>query len=453
MADDDVSPPVARTRARGAALSADLIRTSPPVVLTARGAAATTVAMVGAAALVLARQRGVGALSTIWAEDASVFLVQARSLGAFRSFVEPYAGYMHAVPRLTAAVVSALPLEAADTGFAVASAGAAAGSALFVYRAASSQVRTTWARLACSAPLVIAPIGSSEILASAANLHWYLLYVAFWAVIWRAPSRWEAVLAAGVVIAATLSDPFTLLLLPLVAVRLLAAPRRPDAVVSGFVVAGIVQLAVVAGAGDQRALGASSNIALLPARYVVDVVGRGLVGQRVAGGDGLEFRAVAIAVIALAVLATLAFGCRGALSRRRRVVAAAMGVSAVYFLAPVALSGVSPPRYSFAPSLLLVAAVAVLLDNRESEGSGPPTRVITIPLTCVVALLWAIGLPSNNGRDGGPSWDAALHSAASRCRDGATAVSVPVTPSGWTALLSCRDIAHAVPDLSGTAIR
>lgn len=418
--------------------AADLIQSSAPVKVNLRTGATGATAVLAATVIVLARQRGVGALNTMWAEDGTIFLAQARVLGLARSMFEPYAGYMHAVPRLAAAAVSALPLAKADTGFALFSGLFTGACALFVYRASSAHVRTRWARVACSAALVLAPLGSSEILASVANLHWYLLYVAFWAMLWRAPSRWEAALAVVIVVASMLSDPFTMLLLPLVWLRVVATGPR-DAVVVGFALAGVTQVAIAAGAGDQRELGAASEVVLLPARYAVDVVGRGLVGDRFVGPSGLSLRGVAMAVVALACLMFLAATFRRAARARASLLAGLVGVSAVYFAAPVVLSGISAPRYAFAPSLMLVAAISVVLDGADLRGLAQARSIA--PLGLVLAACWAVGLPSTNGRDAGPAWDASLAAAASRCVAGQVVEDVDVSPSGWSMLLPCADLA------------
>lgn len=422
----------------------ELIRPSRPALVTPRTMAAALAAVLAGAVVVILRQRGAGALGTIWAEDGTIFLAQSRSLGAARSLLEPYAGYVHAVPRLASMLVAALPLPAADAGFAVVSAISTAATAAFVFRASSSQLRSLWARLAVSAPLVIAPLGGTEILGSVANLHWYLLYAAFWAVIWRAPSRQETALAAVVVVLAALSDPFVLLLAPLVGLRLLASRWRPDAVVAGFALAGILQLAVAAGARGQRPVvdEERTSVVLIPARFVVDVAGRGLAGDRFVGESGLSARGAAVAGLVLAVLAVLVFVRRQALPARAGILAALVGTSALYFAAPVAISGVSPPRYGFAPALLLLVAVVVLLEGWDIRSAAPMVRTGALVAGAAMAVCWAVGLPSFNARSDGPAWDASLAKAGSSCAAG-TMVAVDLTPAGWVVQLPCDDVVAA----------
>ena len=427
------APPVARPSLSG--IAGDVIRPSKPARVTARTVALSVAAVVAGAVVVLARQRGPGATATVWAEDGFIFLAQARDLGVGGSLLEPFAGYLHLVPRLAAAAVSALPLETADTGFAVIAALVAAACALFVFRASTAHVRSLWARVACAAPLLVSPLAGTEILANVANLHWYLRYAAFWAVVWKAPSRWEAAVSASVVAAAVLSDPFALALVPLVALRVVAAGRRPDAVVVAFAASAVVQVVGVLGATGQRQLGEEAEVALLPFRYAVDVFGRGLAGDRFVGESGLSARGVAVGAVVVTGLAGLAWARRAVVRERAALLVALAVVSVAYFAAPVALSGISAPRYAFAPALLAAVAVVVLLDGAALDRTAAAALA-------VVAAFWVVGLPSYNDRDGGPAWDDALAASAASCAPG-QATDVPVLPRGMSAVLPCDDVVEA----------
>ena len=420
----------------------DLIRASPPARVTARAAAAVAAVAVASPVLLLARQRGPGALDTIWAEDGSIFLAQARALGAAGSILEPYGGYMNAVPRLAALVVAALPLSAADAGFAAVSVIVVTACSLFVYRASSSHLSSRWARVAVSAPMVLGPLGGTEILANASNLHWYLLYAAFWAALWRPPSRWESALAVVVVSLAVLSDPFALILWPLIGLRLAGRLGRVDAVAAAFAVVTVVQLGVVAGGRGQRQLGEPTNPFLVPFRYVVDVLGRGLVGDRFVGASGLEARGAAVGGAVLIGLAGLAYARREAVRARLPLLLALSAVSVAYFAAPVVLSGFSTPRYGLAPALLVIAAVVVVVEDADLRLATRPAQVLAGGALLLVAICWAVGLPSLNDREQGPAWDDALEAAAAGCT-GASETRVPVTPRGWEVALPCPDVVDA----------
>ncbi len=57
------------------------------------------------------------------------------------------------------------------------------------------------------------------------HISWYLLFAAFWALVWRPRSRWGLAAAALVCFAASSSNPLAVIYLPLVAARLIALPR------------------------------------------------------------------------------------------------------------------------------------------------------------------------------------------------------------------------------------
>jgi hypothetical protein len=172
-------------------------------------------ALLAGTAVGLARQPGSGALQTIWAEDGQVFLAQAVALPVDRAFSTLYAGYLHAVPRVLAELAAALPLPVAD---AVLSGGAAlivAALALLIYRASAGHIRSTVIRAALAGAVVLVPVGQAEVTNNAANLHWFLMFAAFWVLLWR--PRHPLALATGalVVFLAGASDPLTILLAPL----------------------------------------------------------------------------------------------------------------------------------------------------------------------------------------------------------------------------------------------
>src|SRR5262249_24037177 len=59
------------------------------------------------------------------------------------------------------------------------------------------------------------------------NTTWYLLFAAFWALVWRPRSRWGMAAAALVSFAAASSNPLAVIYLPLAAARVIALPPLP----------------------------------------------------------------------------------------------------------------------------------------------------------------------------------------------------------------------------------
>src|SRR5205085_7119922 len=85
-------------------------------------------------------------------------------------------------------------------------------------------------RIVLAASMVLLPVTAAEALANAANLHWFLICAACWAVIW-VPSGWVGRVVAGVVLFFALtSDPFPLVLGALLVLRMLTPLPARDKV-------------------------------------------------------------------------------------------------------------------------------------------------------------------------------------------------------------------------------
>jgi len=173
---------------------------------------AAAAVLIGTFAQVI-RLPGNTAYSTIWAEDASIFLNQAVNKGILRSFTIAYAGYLHTVPRVIAAVAAVLPLQWAAAIFGIGSALVVSLLGVFLYRATEGLIHSVPMRLALSAMFVAIPVVGFETEANAANLHFYFDFVAIWALLWRPQSRIGTAASAAVCFLAAASDAITLFLL------------------------------------------------------------------------------------------------------------------------------------------------------------------------------------------------------------------------------------------------
>src|SRR5688500_14556023 len=175
-------------------------------------------AVVIATAASLLRQSGTPAFDSIWAEDALVFLSDAIARPFVDTFFEPYRGYVLVLPRALAWVASTLPLEFAALIMSGGSALVVALLAAFVFRATES-ISHIGLRLALGAAVILLPVAAVETLNTAANVHWYLMFAAFWALAWYPRSAALRLVAAVVAALAALNDPLSLLLVPAVALR------------------------------------------------------------------------------------------------------------------------------------------------------------------------------------------------------------------------------------------
>ena len=203
---------------------------APPVPSGARPArlaatAVTATAVVAAAGLLLLRQAGVPAWRTMWGEDIYVFLPQALAHPR-ASLLWPYAGYLQLVPRLIADGVALLPLSDAALAFAVTGALIAAGCAVFAGHASAGHIRSRWLRAGLAAGVVLLPSAVIEVANNGVNAPWYLLFAAFWALLWRPRTMAGRLLAAGLCFAAASSQLLVILFAPLVLARMLVL-RRP----------------------------------------------------------------------------------------------------------------------------------------------------------------------------------------------------------------------------------
>ncbi len=143
---------------------------------------------------------GTGITSRVWAEDGTVFLSAAYRTSFFSALATPYAGYLQVVPRSLAALTTAFPVRDAAWVLAASAAAARASISLFVFRASSGHLRSTWVRAMLASAVVLLPVGGLEVLDNIANLHWFFTFAAFWAVLWRPSRWWECALAAVVVV-------------------------------------------------------------------------------------------------------------------------------------------------------------------------------------------------------------------------------------------------------------
>lgn len=155
------------------------------------------------------------ARGTAWAEDAGLFFREHLALGAAASVVEPYAGYLHVVPRLVVDVGFALPIAwyalTVTTLCCVLTGAACAG----VFVLAADAVPSAALRVVVAAVPVLLPTAPWEVLGNAANLHTTALLLAPWVFAHRVRTRTGAVALALVAVLVLTTEVQALLFLPL----------------------------------------------------------------------------------------------------------------------------------------------------------------------------------------------------------------------------------------------
>jgi hypothetical protein len=409
------------------------------------------------AGLLLARQAAVSAWDTIWAEDGFAFLSDAVSGNALAAVVEPHGGYIHPLPRAAAAVAAVLPLDRAALVFSIAWALVVALLAAFVYAASGEILRSRTLRLALAALGALLPAAGSELLANAANLHFYLVYACFWAFVWRKTTTPALAARATVVAVTALSDPLSLLFAPLALWNAVSRRGRRELVVPASLLAGLaVQLGATALAGESPERLTRFDATDLPLLFALRVTGSLLVGDRFLDDMWLSLGRVFAYGALLVVGAALLAGALRSGRATRLFVAVASGYAVVLFgvfLAGRGTAGMRPgmdeaswhlagARFTYAPILLLAAALLALVDRYVSHAGRRAGRLALGATVAIVAVLVAANFDLTSERSLGPAWQPELEAAQERCRAGADDARIPVAPEpfGFVLEAPCRDL-------------
>jgi hypothetical protein len=391
--------------------------------LTATGLNAAAIA--AAAGLLLLRQAGVPAWRTIWGEDGYLFLPQALA-HPLTSLLWPYAGYLQLVPRLIADGVTLLPLTDAAMAFAVTGAVIAAGCAVFAGHASAGHIRSPWLRAGLAAGVVLLPSAVIEVANSGVDAPWYLVFAAFWALLWRPRSAGGRVLAAGICFAAATSQLLVILLAPLVLARVLVLRRWSEHAASAGWLAGItLQLAFYAPAPELGRLGPLPGALRFYGQHVLlaAAAGRQLAGllqdASPAGAVMLATGVLAAGLVwmvtrgapRLALFATLCLGLGLAMTVTPAIIRG-------WVTAPVPASAVWIPgsRYTVVPILLIYSAALVAADTLLARPGRRPRRWLALTaLLLVMVVPWAADFRGVNLRSSYPPWPQTITRLAAQC--------------------------------------
>ena len=400
----------------------------------------------------LARQAGVPAWRTLWAEDRTVFLPQALS-APVRSIFTPFAGYLELYPRLIADVVAWFPLTDAAAGFAIAGALTASCMAVFVFHASRDHVHRPELRVLLAASVVLLPTALEEIANNAVNTSWYLLFAAFWALLWRPRSRWGRAAAALTCFAAAASNPLAALYLPLATARLVALPRlREHAATLGWLAGGLLQVpAVLTLSRGHVATTLAKALAFFGQNVILATVAghRGTDLLRSAGWLGAG-AAIATAAAALAAVWVWRRGEPGV----RAFVVWAVALGLLLTVAAVLIGGhvvepskrpdlyVRGSRYAQPAILLLVSAAIVAVDGflrrRALRYVRAAHATAVVLLVAVLGTTWVSDFRYANSRAGYAPWPVHLARIEERCDD--------LPRRAAVAQISCVDAKRAVYD-------
>lgn len=409
----------------------------------------TLAVVIGTAAQVV-RLTGTKVFNTVWAEDGTIFLRDALGKPTVRAVFHTYAGYLHIVPRTVAEVARAVPIDDAAIVMGGGAAVVIAVLAVIVFRASRDVIASAPLRLVLAASMIVLPTTARETLDNTANLHWYLIFAAFWVLLWRPSSRTERFVGCLVLASAALSDPLTLVLAPLAVARWITLPHRGErAFTVTFAATMGVQLcfAVLAQANPVHL---APNVGVVAKVYGLRVAAASFLGDPLTNRFFLTLGWTLAWLGGAAALAVVVFGLRR-WNARRAVVAMAVFASSAMFLVPMVLRWEASilstrgsdtlgggSRYLVVPVLLLIGAFVVIADHAGQRWRQAPVASI---VAMALAFTWGQGFLVRNERSLGPLWSTVLHHARTDCTSGVDKVTVPISPQSppgkWIVPIPC----------------
>lgn len=401
---------------------------------------------------------------TVWAEDGALFLQEYLEQGP--GLLDPYAGYLHFLPRvLVAAVASVFGLEAYPVAIAAVCSIVAGLVAALTFYCASALTGNLAARLCwASIPILAAP-AALEVMGNVANLHWYMLWLTPW-VLMKAPSALGQKMLLGIsALIIGLSEIQSVIFIPLVFLRLRVRslwwakaglligvacqvftlwmyPRYEG----GTAVDGVsvfygyflnTSAAIFFGSSDAiinhiQGFGAAPIVlSAVPFAGVAFLLARlGTPGQRLTGCIFL-LASVTIWVAAMVVNPAASFGY----SR---------------FGPPGDWGAFLLSRYSAVPTMFLLALIPLLISRsaEHPDPSGPLAARVQDPwfrgvlVGSFLILQTVYYFPIGDARSEGPVWAPQIQAAQMECRANSAMESVEIhqSPGDWVTKIRCVDL-------------
>jgi hypothetical protein len=397
------------------------------------------------------------AWDSLYVEDGQVFLGQALDQHVWDSLATSHLGYLNTAARAITEVATWFPLERAPLVMALLTSLTVALLAAYVFEASGTWIASPLLRGVLAVAMVLIPVTARDINATVANLHWYLIYASYWAVVNPRRSRGWLAASALLALTATLTDPLTAVLLPLGVVLALRerGDRRAWSVPAAMVLGLVVQL-VLRDEGAERVGGV--DVGAIPRIFAERVTSSLLAGEQhlfeVFGGEtGSPFAWASLVLIAIAVAAGV-WRLRG---RRRHVAMAGAALSVAFFLIPVISRGtellvpdvpwaLGASRYMYLPVMFLLTALVAAVDRADPErGAGrrrSPVREIALALLVLTTI--ALDLRAPHRTEGDPRWGPAVEQAERACQTDRPAGGVTLTgaPGDRTAIIPTHRLGH-----------
>ncbi len=418
-----------------------------------RYAGVATVLVLACTALQLLYQDGARSWDTIYAEDGLVFFVEAQGYG-IASIFRPYAGYGHLGPRILALPTRWVPLEHLAQYLALAGALTTSLAALAVYALTRGVISSLVLRVVLAASVALLPVMAFENLANITNVIWPLTFACFWALVREPRTRADILLGGAVAFIGAASAGLTLLLLPLAAWALWTRRTRAQAVVVGaFAAAALFQVVMwVSDSGSGPQGDSSPGLLRLFATRVLasTAIGDNWAGSLFEQSNYSVLLPISV-MVSCVVVALFVFAPASA----RWLGGIAVIYAAVMFFFPLVVRGSlalalldhvwnsNGARYAGLSILLLLSGIFIMVDAARFSESVRRAAVGGLALLFVAQVVFAF--PALNPRSAGPEWRPELVAGARRCRaTAARIVVIPITPSGWSLFVPCRDAQDAV---------
>ena len=360
---------------------------------------------------------------SLFAEDGKIFLSQAINQSFLDTLATSYFGYLHTAPRFITFAATWFPLEDAPVVMSLLTTAIVSLACLYVFEASGAWIASPLLRGVLALAVAFAPVTARELSGTTQNLHWYLVYAAFWAVIcpWRSRA-WLAV-STLVVGAAVLSDPLCGVFLPIALAFAIRARERRAFVLPGVIVLGVaVQLLL---RDEGTTFFGNSSHAPIPRIFAERVTSSLLVGDRYledvfGGATGSPFAWASLALVALAVGVGL-WRLRG---RRVWLLAGGATLSVTFFLIAVLGRGtrslfpshpwlLASTRYIYLPVLFLLTGLIAAVDRSSPGGRRLPVREIAVGVLVVATMVASYRAPHRT--EGEPRWKPALAQARVAC--------------------------------------
>jgi hypothetical protein len=375
--------------------------------------------------------------------------------------LDTYAGYLHVVPRL----ISNTCVEFGPTSYLWCTSSFTvvfkiAGFAL-VFPVLSAYARSwRWGLVAASAFLLL-PAGQQEVLGNITNLRWFLVAIAFFAVIGLFTSKKMIVFASVLVLLASLSDPLTFAFVPFAIWRIVSLRRNLMALPSITLLVGVLVHALSLQPGARGERGTIADLLDSPTQTVAQLLVRGPLASQIGmtgTQDLLKAVGVPLAVLLLVIPLAIAFTAwrnRPANSQTFSfsILLVLVGTALLFLTLSFPASYISladiwspsqPARYSVLAGLFITPALILLMSlSWQAVNSSQRARLVSRTLVVVSASLLAVGVLLDSGGDSrhsaGTSYPTLIKQAQEQCQQTGQDPTFTTTPEyeGWQTTFTC----------------